>query len=1226
MHETTNFTDKHADADSLKAFEDGMLSSPEATWIQEHLKSCQQCLRLRDSIASATALPKLEANAEDSRLDATVDHMAALPGVPETPSAFDPTTLQPEGNGDPWATMFGAMALSALNQSPDPSETIDLPIGVTSVEVEIQSICERFKSASHGSGRATIEEFLPNHITGVNRSRLLERLVMIEIAILRETNTPLDKTTYLARFSEHEDAVRSALRRIDNNEFDGTSDFSSTPSAGSGATLRAGGSVPQSTTRFHPIRLHAKGGLGAVFLARDAELGRTVALKEIQSKHSLDRSSQDRFVAEAVVTGALEHPGIVPVYGLGRYSDGRPYYAMRFIQGKSFQEAINEFHKSNPVKDAQTYVSREFKSLLRTFIELCSAMYYAHEHGILHRDIKPDNVMLGKFGETMVVDWGLAKVLGKSPSETPQEFDNLALRKLDGETMVGAVLGTPAYMSPEQAKGMLDELTPASDIYSLGATLFTLLTGERPIDGKSSVEVVLNVRKGNVRRIQTIAPKAPLALVSICYKAMHVTPSERYANAGELIEDVERWLADDLVLAHKHLERPIERLGRLVRRYHTWAVAGALFLTAFTALSIIAIILIERSRSREEVAKNQANESKAEAIERYQESRTAIDTWLVGSNDVLQFYPGTQSLRKRMLQLAVDDYQKLTSSSSRDPDLELERARALIRLGDIYQIQQQYNQAHQEYRSARTVLESIGNTPSINAFRDAEIANTYARSAVAYFQEDKLEEAEADYKTATFAFDSILERTVDNDQILLYAATSLVGYSELLMRKGNFQDAITQLDRCLGLNNLTDDNGRHSKASSLTQVRAGELSGRAYAAIGKYQEASKAILDALQRFTAKYSEDTDDPDVLDAIASLQTSRADVLRVQGLQIETEQCLVSAVDKYRQLLEAMPDVPRYAESLALTLTDSGLAKQDDGSSLKAMATLKEASEHWQDLLTLYAEVPRYHEQSAACEDAFSQVILDATNDATESLAHASSAVQTYQELVELAPEAPSNRQRLAIARSHAAVSLHRLGRNEDALLVFAAAEEELRSLADQFPKSPAYRYALAHVLAHKGTCLLEPEPTSESKSAFQEAISLWTVVASEGQVEAAFDLASILSIGPLTDLRDFDLAVEFARKAHQAAPKNSRYQAMLAAALALQGDEPQKAETILSEIKADRGEWTAREFFALAILKIKSEPDEAKSLLVEGKAWQKANQPGSQFLRRLHAVASERIETP
>jgi serine/threonine protein kinase len=1114
-------------------------------------------------------------------------------------------------------------ARQALNQSPDPSKTLAVTAAYSPVDDEIEVICKCFELASRGVSGATIEEFLPEHITGVNRSRLIERLVMLEISQLRKTNAAVDASRYLSRFSQHEDAVRSALRRMEHIELGGTVDFSPTPITNSGAAVRSGGSKPKETTRFHPIKLHAKGGLGAVFLARDAELGRTVALKEIQEKHSLDRSSQDRFVAEAIVTGALEHPGIVPVYGLGRYSDGRPYYAMRFIQGRSFQEAIRDFHKAYPHKDSRAYSSREFKALLRTFIEMCSAMYYAHEHGILHRDIKPDNVMMGKFGETMVVDWGLAKVLGKREDANRKEFDNLALRKLDGETMVGEVMGTPAYMSPEQASGVQDELTPASDIYSLGATLFTLLTGERPIDGKSSIELIQNVRKGNVRPIDTIAPKLPAALVSICRKAMHVTPSERYANAGELVEDVERWLADDLVLAHQHAERPIERLGRLVRRYHTWAIAGAIFLTAFTVLSIIAVILIERSRSREVLAKLQAQESKAEAIKRYQESRTAIDTWLVGSNDALQFYPGMQSLRKRMLQLAVDDYESLATSSSRDPDLELERARALIRLGDLHQIQQNYDRAQEDYRSARTALGAIGDVKAINDAREAEMANTHARSAVAYYQADKLEEAESYYQTAIAAFDELLKRAGIDDATLSYSHAARIGYAELLIRKGNHEEAISLLNRGLDSGDDAGGTGNLPKAMRLNQMRAGELLGRAHTAIGKYEEADHAILSAITTLTANQAEGTDDPQLVDAIASLQISRADVLRVRGLQAETERCLLDAIEKYQQLLDAMPDVPRYAESLALTLTDLGLAVQDDGNSLKAMTILNDAAANWQDLLALYAEVPRYHEESAACEDALAQVVLDATNDAEKALSHASSAVQTYLELVELSPEAPSNRHRLAVARSHAGVSLHRLGRSDDALLVFDAAEDELRSLVEAFPESPAYRDALAHVLAHRGTCLFETEKADESKQAFQEAIALWTQLADQGQVEAANRLAIALSTCPHTDLNDVGSASRFAAIAHKASPANSRYKAMHALALALQGDNGKQAEAILNEVKAERGEWTARELFAMAIVKASVKDDQANALLEQGETWRLANQPGSQLLMRLHALASARL---
>ena len=224
---------------------------------------------------------------------------------------------------------------------------------------------------------------------------------------------------------------------------DGTSGYSV------GTTTSAG-------QRFRVLRPHARGGLGAVFVAVDSELNREVALKQILEHHADDATSRQRFLLEAEVTGGLEHPGIVPVYGLGTYGDGRPYYAMRFIRGDNLKMAIDSFHADETMKTDRGR-SLELRKLLRRFVDVCNAIDYAHSRGVLHRDIKPGNIIVGKHGETLVVDWGLAKATGKSELEVEERALIPSSASGSAETLPGSALGTPAFMSPEQARGELDQ-------------------------------------------------------------------------------------------------------------------------------------------------------------------------------------------------------------------------------------------------------------------------------------------------------------------------------------------------------------------------------------------------------------------------------------------------------------------------------------------------------------------------------------------------------------------------------------------------------------------------------------------------------------------------------------------------------------------------------------------------------------------------------------------------
>ncbi len=362
-----------------------------------------------------------------------------------------------------------------------------------------------------------------------------------------------------------------------------TVDHQEESSASSGA--RDADPRPAGAARFRVLRAHAKGGLGEVFVARDEELHRDVALKQILERHADNAESRARFVQEAEITGSLEHPGIVPVYGLGTDADGRPFYAMRFIHGDSLQDAITRFHQTDAAHGDPGERVLELRRLLGHLITVCNAIEYAHSRGVLHRDIKPSNIMLGKFGETLVVDWGLAKTIGRSKGTADPAEPALHPSGSSGTdpTQMGTAVGTPAYMSPEQAAGQLDALGPPSDVYGLGATLYSLLTGKRPFDGGDAKEVLQSVQRGEILAPRDVNRHIRPALEAICLKAMARKPADRYASAAALADDLEHWLADEPVTARP--DSSLQRAGRWTRRHAplVWSTAIFAFLLTVAA-------------------------------------------------------------------------------------------------------------------------------------------------------------------------------------------------------------------------------------------------------------------------------------------------------------------------------------------------------------------------------------------------------------------------------------------------------------------------------------------------------------------------------------------------------------------------------------------------------------------------------------------------------------------
>jgi TPR repeat protein/tRNA A-37 threonylcarbamoyl transferase component Bud32 len=339
----------------------------------------------------------------------------------------------------------------------------------------------------------------------------------------------------------------------------------------------------------------ARGGMGRVLRARDRCLRREVAIKELITADPL---RQERFEREVLITARLQHPAIVRVYAAGRWPDGRAFYEMELVAGRPLDEVV-----------ARARTLPERLALIPSLLTVVEALAYAHGQRIIHRDLKPSNVMLGNFGQVVVIDWGLAKDLAAAPESTDQTPVRLRAGA-SSETEAGAVLGTPSYMPPEQAAGR--PATERSDVYSLGAMLYHVLTGVQPFAAQTGAETVAAVLAGPPTPLRRKVGDLPAELYAIVDKAMARNPAGRYPTAREMADDLRRFQTGQLVGSHRYTLGELAR--RFVRRHLAAIAVGALAAVAIAITGVYAFVKVVQARRRAEGSLAQLQEEEGARI------------------------------------------------------------------------------------------------------------------------------------------------------------------------------------------------------------------------------------------------------------------------------------------------------------------------------------------------------------------------------------------------------------------------------------------------------------------------------------------------------------------------------------------------------------------------------------------------------------------------------------
>jgi tetratricopeptide (TPR) repeat protein/tRNA A-37 threonylcarbamoyl transferase component Bud32 len=781
----------------------------------------------------------------------------------------------------------------------------------------------------------------------------------------------------------------------------------------------------------------AQGGMGVVYKARQIKLNRIVALKMILAGQLASEDQVRRFYVEAEAAANLDHPGIVPIYEVGQHQ-GQHFYSMGFVEGQSLAGRL----AAGPLPP------REAAELI---LKTALAVAYAHEHGVIHRDLKPSNILLDAQGQPRVTDFGLAKRV-----EADSEL-----------TASGAVIGTPSYMPPEQAAGRIDQVGPLADIYSLGATLYCLLTGRPPFQAAHAVETLKQVIEHEPVSPRQLNGAVGRDLETICLKCLQKEPARRYCTAAQLAEDLARYLDGRPITA-----RPISLTARFVRwcrRNRRIAIlSGALLLALLGGLvgTTLGLVRAEQRRLQVETERDK-KDTALQAETKAREAETVARTLAMDALRKLTDRVVEQQLARRTILTEEDrrflrdiqrQYEEFAKLPGEDAEQRAIRAEGHRRVAVMRHRLGEEREAEASYRQAVLLYQQLtAEFPSRPELR-WELAASHNNLGNLLSDTGRLKEAEAAYAYAVAIFERLATEFPTRSEFRQELARSHNNLGVLLRATGRLKEAEAACTDAVAIfKQLAADFPTRSEFRRELALSHNNL-GSLLRATGRLQDAEAAYADALAIQKQLAADFPTDSEFRQGLVLSHNNLGNLLYSTGRPKEAELAHADALAIQKQLAADFPNRPEFRQDLARSHNNLGLLLRATGRPKEAELAHADALAIQKQLAADFPNRPEFRQDLGGSHKALGN-LLSATRRLKEAESAHADALAIFKQLAADFPTRPEFRSDLAQCYINLGLLLRATGRRKQAELAHADALAIQKQLAADFPKVPHYRNELA-----------------------------------------------------------------------------------------------------------------------------------------------------------------------